>query len=130
MGHIINKGFAKKSTNKDLKVSDRAADSFKFKIAEDLYFDFYHCFNEESVDINTVYTAKKSETNENEFIVSWFDKETNSEESTDYKRETVEEALKEGSWILFEEKSRGEKMKVIDKIIEYLWCKLIIEKIL
>lgn len=81
----------------------RVAKNFKFKLSEELFYDFYHCLEEGSVEADTVYSAVQSEVNQDQYMISWFDNEKKSIESTQYKRETVEEALKEGSWILVEE---------------------------
>lgn len=74
--------------------------NFKFKLSEDLYYDF--C-DEVSVEIDTVYSAVQSEEDEDQYMVSWFDPETNTTESIDYKRKTIEEALTKRYWLLVEE---------------------------
>lgn len=74
--------------------------NFKFKLSEELYYDF---FDQNPVDKDTIYSAVQSTQNEDQYMVYWLDPETNSIESVDYKKSTIEEALNEGSWILVEE---------------------------
>lgn len=71
---------------------------FKFKVSEESFSDMLdECY------ADLVYTATESEANDDEYIVSWVDPETNELDSLEYNRETVEETIAEGSWIIVEE---------------------------
>lgn len=68
-------------------------ESFRFKVKEDLLFDFY-----EYRDI--VYEAKRSIANPDCYVISWVDEETNTVQELKFHEKFVLGAINDGDWIV------------------------------
>lgn len=75
---------------------------FKFKVSEESFSEMLDdCYRE------VIYTATESEVNNDEYIVSWIDPETNELDSIEYHKEAVESFVDNGSWLIIEKGNSG-----------------------